>query len=189
MWASVGVRREAKLWFSIEVALLLSIFSTIIIGDSFSVQRLIRFEVESYPIILLNPIAAVTFLLAILEKLRLKPSDIPDSEVEVVGSPFSEYPGKLLGLLYLSKYFVSVALIVLFVDLFLSGGVLVPPVNIFNDLINFSSFVILMMGIVFVLSILHSLMPKFRMDQAYRWTIKVLLPLSIISLTTLSISY
>ncbi|MCS7366021.1 MAG: NADH-quinone oxidoreductase subunit H, partial [archaeon GB-1867-035] len=124
-----------------------------------------------------NPMAAITFLLSILGKLRLKPFDISEAEVEIVSGPCTEYSGKLLGLIYLSKYFMTVTLVAFFIDLFLAGG----QISNFT-LLNVITFIILTLIVTFILSLIHALMPRFKIDQAFKWVLTRMWPLSIISL-------
>lgn len=176
-WAIIGTRREAEMFFSMEVPLLISAFSIAILSDSLSIQEIIWIQKQKLPFIILNPIAAITFLLATLGKLGLKPFDVSEAEVEVVSGPITEYSGKLLGLIYLSKYFMTVILIAFFIDLFLAGG------EISNvTLLNFIVFIILTFSITFILSLIHSITPRFRIDHAFKWTLTRIWILSLISL-------
>lgn len=175
-WAVFGARREAELWFTIEVSMILSIFSTAIIADSSSISGIITYQLRTYPLILVNPIAAFVFILTILGKLHLKPFDIPDAEVEIVGGQFTEYSGKLLATIYLAKYVLTATLVGIFIDLFLSGGQITP-----NIVSNLTVFIILTVLVTFILALIHAAMPRFRIDQAFKWSIKILWPISILS--------
>lgn len=176
-WAIIGTRREAELLFSIEFSLLISAFSIAIISNSLSIQEIVYAQREFLPFILVNPMAAITFILSILGKLRLKPFDISEAEVEIVSGPCTEYSGKLLGLIYLSKYFMTVTLVAFFIDLFLAGG----QISNFT-LLNVITFIILTLIVTFILSLIHALMPRFKIDQAFKWVLTRMWPLSIISL-------
>jgi len=181
-WSEVGVRREAELMFTVEVTLVSSIFSIAILSNSLSIQKIVNHQLNSIPYIILNPIAAIAFIIGLLGKLHLKPFDIPDAEVEIVAGPFTEYSGKYLALLYTSKYFLTSILIGLFVDLFLAGGQILPPINPVNKIINFITFIILCLIMTFIISIINALAPRFRIDQAFKWMITRVWPISVLSI-------
>ncbi len=181
-WGAIGVRREAELLFSIEVALLSSIFSAALLANTLSVQGIVNAQLKLYPYILLNPLAAITFMIALLGKLQLKPFDIPDAEVEIVAGPFTEYSGKLLALLLASKYFLTAIMTGLFVNIFLGGGQILPPTNSLNLAVNFIVFLILCIAVAFIASLIHAVAPRFRVDQGFKWVITRLWPLAFASL-------
>ncbi|MEM0084763.1 MAG: complex I subunit 1 family protein [Candidatus Methanomethylicia archaeon] len=177
-WSIVGSRREAELLLSIEVALLSSIFSSAIISNSLSIDGIINFQLLSYPMILLNPFAAIVFIIAILGKLHFNPFEIPEADVEIVSGPYTEYSGKLLALILSSRYILTTTLVGLFVNLFLCGGIILNPINIYNQSINIIIFVVECFIVMFIISLIHSIAPRFRIDQALSWSIKYLWPLS-----------
>ena len=62
--------------------------------------------------------------LSILVKLHIKPFDISDAESEIVSGLTTEYSGKLLGIIEITKQMMAFVLIALFADLFLSGSII-----------------------------------------------------------------
>jgi NADH-quinone oxidoreductase subunit H len=181
-WSVVGSRREAELMLVIEVSLLSSIFSSAIISNSLSIGGIMSFQLKSYPIILLNPFAALVFIIAVLGKLHFNPFEIPEADVEIVSGPYTEYSGKLLATILSSKYILTSVLTGLFVNLFLSGGIILPPTSIYNQIFNFIVFLLECFIVTLIISIVHSIAPRFRIDQAVSWAIKYLWPLSAFSI-------
>lgn len=181
-WGIIGSKREIELFILYEFAFISSVFSIAILAGSFSVFEIVNTQVEYYPFILLNPFAAITLILAIIGKLHLNPFEIPEANVEVVAGQFSEYSGKLLALVLTSRYILLSILSILFVDLFLSGGIIIKTMYLQSIIINFIVFVILCIIVVIITSLIHLLTPRFRIDQAFSWSIKFLLPLSIWSI-------
>ncbi|MEM1549254.1 MAG: complex I subunit 1 family protein [Candidatus Methanomethylicia archaeon] len=181
-WGIIGSKREIELFILYEFALISSVSSIAILVGSFSTFKIVNVQVEYYPFILLNPFAAITLILAIIGKLHLNPFEIPEANVEVVAGQFSEYSGKLLALVIMFRYVLMSILSILFVDLFLSGGIVIKTASILSIIINFVVFVILCILVVVVASLIHLLTSRFRIDQAFSWSIKFLLPLSIWSI-------
>jgi len=181
-WSVIGSKREIELFLIYEFALISSIFSIVLLSGSLSISEIVNMQVEHCPFILLNPFAAITLILAIIGKLHLNPFEIPEANVEVVAGPISEYSGKLLAIVMAFKYSLISILSILFVDLFLSSGIIVNDNSITSIIINFAVFIVLCIAVIIVASIIHVLTPRFRIDQAFSWSMKFLFPLSIWSI-------
>ena len=174
-WGAIGGRREAELFLGYEVPLMVSLFSAAILAGSESLNGLLEFQRAFLPAILLNPLAAFAMFFAILGKLHLKPFDIPDAEVEIVAGPFTEYSGKLLSLIYFTRMLLFYLLPTVFVDAFLSGGlffkgVLYP--------LNIPVYLGLCFLLMFLLSTIHAAMPRYRVDQGFKFYLKYVWPVA-----------
>ena len=172
-WGAIGVRREAELFLGYEVPMITSLFSVAVLARSMSLCEILNFQKSFLPAILLNPLAAFAMFFAILGKLHLKPFDIPDAEVEIVAGPFTEYSGKLLSVIYFTRMLLFYLLPTVFVDAFLSGGlfftgVLYP--------LNIPVYLGLCFLLVFLLSTVHAAMPRYRIDQGFKFYLKYIWP-------------
>ena len=174
-WGAIGGRREAELFLGCEVPLIISLFSAAILARSESIHELIQFQRGFLPIILLNPFAAFAAFFAMLGKLHLKPFDIPAAEVEIVAGPFTEYSGKLLAVIYFTRMFLFYLLPAVFVDAFLSGGLFFTGVLYPLNIPVFLGFCFLLM---FLLSAIHTAMPRYRIDQGFKFYLKYIWPVA-----------
>ena len=111
--------------------------------------------------LLYNPFAAMAVFIAILVKLHIKPFDIPEADAEIVGGLTTEYSGKLLGLLEITKVLMLFSLSALFVDLFLW-----VPVPGLWAWVEFLAEVLLVGGAI---GLVNALFARFRIDQATKW--------------------
>ncbi len=178
-WALIGARREAELFLAYEIPLISAIISVAILASDLTIRGIVA--KQSIPYLLVNPLAGVAFMLAILGKLHLKPFDIPEADVEIVSGPFTEYSGKMLALIEVTKALLLFQLSGLFVDLFLAGGW--PSSNVLGALFFFALAAI----VVFLLTLISALMPRYRIDQAVSFYTKLTLVISILSLAWSSI--
>ncbi len=176
-WGVVGSQREAELMLAYETPLVVGAFAVAVMADSLSIQRILQMQVARYPFLLLNPFAAIAFLLAIVGKLHLKPFDIPEAEVEIVAGPTTEYSGSLLGIIEITKMLLTSVCIALFVNLFFAGGA-VPGLEPLTTPI----FVLEGFLIVLLITLIHTLNPRFRIDQALKWYAKTPTLLAIVGL-------
>jgi NADH-quinone oxidoreductase subunit H len=117
----------------------------------------------------LNPLSAVAFLVAIIGKLHLKPFDVPEAEVEIVAGPATEYGGRLLAIIEIVKTFLIAICVGLFIALFLAGG----SVPGYEKLFSIPTFLLEGLLIVLVMTLIHTLNPRFRIDQALIWYVRV----------------
>jgi len=168
-WGVIGSQREAELMLGYETPLVIAAFSIATMADSLSVQKIIDVQATRLPFLLLNPLAAVAFLVAIIGKLHLKPFDVPEAEVEIVAGPVTEYGGRLLAIIEIVKTFLIAICVGLFIALFLAGG-LVPG---YEKLFSIPTFLLEGLLIVLVMTMIHTLNPRFRIDQALIWYVRV----------------
>lgn len=168
LFAVIGGVREIELMLTNELPFILGTFALAISYNTLSIHEMMGFNIIS------NPFAAIVVFLAIIVKLHIKPFDISDAEAEIVSGLTTEYSGKLLGVLEITKILMISVLIALFVDLFLwipiSGGM---------------AWVVFLIGCGFtclLIAIVHSLFGRFRIDQATWWLLKVPLILSILAI-------
>ncbi|MBK5963154.1 formate hydrogenlyase subunit 4 [Thiocystis minor] len=73
-----------------------------------------------------NPIAFIVMLLPFIASQNASPFDVVGAPVEVYAGPRVEFGGRLLGILMTQNMMMTVAKLVLIVDLFLGGATTVP---------------------------------------------------------------
>ncbi len=165
LFAVIGGVREIELLLTNEIPFILGTFALAISYNTLSINEMMGFNLIS------NPFAAVVVFLSILVKLHIKPFDISDAESEIVSGLTTEYSGKLLGILEVTKVMMIFVLVALFADLFLW----VPSSGLMAWLVFFSG-----VGFTSVLiALVHSLFGRFKIDQATWWLLRVPLVLSV----------
>lgn len=168
LFAVIGGVREIELMLTNELPFILGTFALAISYNTLSIQEMTGFN------IITNPFAAIVVFLAILVKLHIKPFDISDAESEIVSGLTTEYSGKLLGVLEITRLLMTFVLVALFVDLFLwvpSSGIM--------------AWIVFLVGIgvtCLMIALVHSLFGRFRIDQATWWLMRIPLILSIIAI-------
>jgi|AGTN01.2.fsa_nt_gi Formate hydrogenlyase subunit 4 len=172
LFAAIGGVREIELMLANEIPFILGCFALAVWYDTLSVTDMMG------PNLLLNPFAAAAFFVAMLAKLHVKPFDISEAESEIVGGLTTEYSGKLLGLLEITKVVMLFSLAALFVDLFLW-----TPLG--WAITGVSAWALFLAGVFVVsvaLGVVQALFARFRIDQATRWLFTVSTALGVISL-------
>jgi NADH-quinone oxidoreductase subunit H len=155
LFAAMGGVREVELMLANEIPFILGTFALAITYNTLSIREMMGFN------ILVNPLAAVAVFIAILVKLHVKPFDIPEADSEIVGGLTTEYSGKLLGILEITKLIMLFALSALFVDLFLW----VPA----SGALAWVEFIVLVLVVGGAIGIVNALFARFRIEQATKW--------------------
>jgi len=168
-WAAVGARREAELFLVSELGFVLSIFSVAIARDSLTIWEI----ANSSPRPLMTVVAGALMIAAMLGKLHIKPFDMPEAEAEIVAGPYTEYSGRLLGTYYLARIFILYGLVALFISL------LLPPLS--SSIVWLPAYLFSAFLLVFLLSAIQVLNPRYRIGDALLWYVKILVPLSLLN--------
>ncbi len=178
-FAYIGSVREAFMYFAYEVPFIIAVISMIFIygsGDAY-----VAVEKQTIPGALLNPIAFIVYIIAMLMATSRLPFDIPEADQEIAFGPFVEYSGILFGLVMVLAYEKLYIMTLLFTILFL-GGWSGPACPVLGDLMPPLWLTIKTFIVVSILVIVRSIYARYRLDQALRigWT--SMLCLSLIAL-------
>ncbi|MGC9153683.1 MAG: NADH-quinone oxidoreductase subunit NuoH [Vulcanisaeta sp.] len=186
-WASndrftyIGTVREALLYTGYEAILILSAISILLIYGTADPFKIVNWQVQNLPGIVVNPLAFLAFLIATLMATSRFPFEIPEADTEIVLGPYTEYSGIIYGLVMTMSYEKLYVLSMLMVLLFLDGwaGPYIPPLGALSYAIWFGiKTYIVMMIMVFT----RSVYGRYRPDQALKMGWSVLLGLAIVSL-------
>ncbi len=170
-FGAISIRREMELMLSYEVAFIIGAFSAALLANSLSVAAIASYQAHALPIILINPFAAAAVFFAMVGKLHLKPFDTTEAEAEIVSGYFTEYGSHLLGIFLSARVLLLFTVVTLFTNLFLY----VAAAPLLFYLVE--AFII-----VFLLTLVHTVTPRYRIDQAIRWFTKAPLVLAVIGL-------
>ncbi len=171
-WGAIGARREAELFLIAELAFVVSLFSVAYAQDTLTLWNLAS-NIGGLLNFILFAVAGILMFLAMLGKLHIKPFDIPEAETEIVAGPYTEYSGKYLGMFFLTRVFLFYGLIGLFVAVFL------PPIS--SSLLWLPLYAVAAVLLVFLLSAIHTLSPRYRIDTALISYSKLVIALGIAS--------
>jgi len=94
-FAVVGALREGFLMITYDVLLIMSAFSMAIIYGGVDLFGFVNFQSSHYLGILMNPISAFVFLVAMLLGSSRYPFEIVEADTEIVIGPYTEYSGLL----------------------------------------------------------------------------------------------
>jgi len=156
-FGAFGSMRDMLLMICYEIALTVSLFSFIVYSDVLSLSQLN----ESW-LILKLPLASLCLVVVALVETRITPFDTAEAETEIMGSVETEYSGKGLGFIELSRQ-LRLLFFVIMLTKFLFN-----PVGI----LYFILFSVLMF---FILLFSQATTARYRMDQTFNVLIIVLI--------------
>ena len=185
-WASanpygdIGAARVLTQFLGYDVPLILLALAPAFLAGSLTVSAIA--SSQYLPFIVLAPWAFVLFVITLQAELEKDPFDIPHAESEVVGGLETEFCGGKLAFLRLTRDTQIVFGAALVVELFLGGPygpVFFGPAAFWY----FIWFVLKLLAVVVLTEYLTCLFARLRIDQVLTTNWKVLLPLSVLSLT------
>lgn len=187
-WASnnkysmYGSLRAAALDFAYEVPLIITAASVVLLAGSLNTQELVAAQggywLGFIPRWFIFPqiIGAFIFFVSMLAKTGIIPTDLGESESELVAGITTEYSGMRFGFFFVAIFSGVFFLSALTTTLFLggwTGPAILPPL---------AWFLIKTLALSFLVFWLWSTLPRFRVDQFLNYAWKALFPLAILNL-------
>ncbi len=198
-FALLGGQRAAALMISAEIAIGASIVGVIMVYGSLDLQDIARGQGEllwgwlpKWGLIT-QPLAFILFVTAGIAATRRIPFDMPEGESEIIGY-FVEYSGMKFGMFAMADFLETVVIAGMTTALFLGGwqvpylhadgfhfpgGAALALPHLAVTLLQVGSFILKVIGMIFILMLIRWTLPRFRYDQAMRLGWLGLFPLSI----------
>jgi len=184
-WASnnkfslIGGLREGYLTMAYEIPLFVSALSMAALYGTMDLIEIVEVQSRGPWGIVLNPLAAFTFLILSFMSTSRFPFEIVEAESEIVMGPFTEYSGILYGLTMGASYVKFYILSLLFSIMFLGGWEPVPSFLAWSPIAPGLILLVKSVGVIMFGVFLRAVYPRYRIDQALRMGWHVILPLSI----------
>jgi len=196
-----GLRASAQL-LSYEVAIGISLIGVIMVFQSVDLMEIARGQGELLwgwvPKwgILLQPLGFLIFLTAGIAETKRIPFDAPEGESEIVGY-FIEYSSMGFGMYFLTDFLETILIACLTVTFFLGSyqvpylfadgfhfpwGWAIPLSNLVVVILQFLSFAIKLVVLIFFMMVIRWTLPRFRYDQIMNLGWKMLLPAALFNI-------
>jgi NADH-quinone oxidoreductase subunit H len=169
-----GVRASAQM-LSYELALGLSVLIPIMLANSMDMGEIVEAQRGVWYFIL-QPLAAIIFIIASLAELQRAPFDLLEAEQELSAGYTVEYGAMRFGMFFMAEYMKMIALSAIAATFFF-GGYRGPFVDQFPAL----GFVYIGLKIfigLFLMIWIRATLPRFRYDQLMDFGWKRLLPIA-----------
>jgi NADH-quinone oxidoreductase subunit H len=179
-YGAIGAARVLTQFLGYDIPLFLLALTPAFLASSLTISAIA--SSQFLPFALLAPWAFVLFIITLQAELEKDPFDIPHADSEVVGGLETEYCGGKLAFLHLTRDVQIVLGAALVVELFLGG----PYGPVFFGLPEFWYslwFVLKLLAVVIVTEYVTCVFARLRIDQVLTVNWKIMLPLSVLSLT------
>jgi NADH-quinone oxidoreductase subunit H len=183
-FSTIAIGRLILQYTAFEIPLLIAIITPATIAGSLSVSGIVAAQANFHWFIFFAPISFVVFIIASLAELEKPPFDIPSAKTEIVAGWMTEFSGRPLAYIKLTKSLSYVFLSALAASLFLGGtsGPILTQISLLQDLIYLIYFLIKVFAIGFTIFALKTALARVRIDQAASLFWTVLTPLSLVQL-------
>ena len=189
-----GIRSSAQM-ISYELAMGLSLLPVFLwvsepgtTASSLSLVEIVRSQNASTWLLIVQPVSALIFLIALFAETNRLPFDMPESETDLVGGFHTEYGSFKFGIFFVAEYAHIVIGSAIFTLLFLGGWNFLPwienpwPTNWIGTLIGTGWFLAKTIGLIFFFIWIRWTLPRFRYDQVMHLGWTKLLPLALANL-------
>lgn len=181
-FTTIATGRLVLQYVSYEIPLVLAIVTAAIYSRSLSVEGVVGSQTHLWNVFVM-PFAFAVYIIALMAELEKPPFDIPSAKTEIVAGWLTEFSGRALAFLKLTKEVGYVFGSALAVSLFL-GGPLGPQLGsaIPISFQYFFYFMIKLLGVGFLIFVLKTSLARVKIAQATELFWKVLTPVSIAQL-------
>lgn len=181
-FTTIATGRLILQYVSYEIPLVLAIVTAAIYSRSLSVEGIVASQAKFWNIFIM-PFAFAVYIIALMAELEKPPFDIPSAKTEIVAGWLTEFSGRALAFLKLTKEMGYVFGSALAVSLFL-GGPLGPQLGsiVPTWLQFFFYFMIKLLAVGFLIFVLKTALARVKIAQATELFWKVLTPVSLAQL-------
>jgi len=177
----IGGLREGYMMMAYETTMFVAVLAMAVTYSSLSLIDIAGKQSNGLWGIVLNPLAAFAFFVAMLMTTARFPFDVTEAESEIVIGPYTEYSGIYFGLCLGASYAKLYVLSLFFAVVFLGGwNPLIWPLNL-NPILPGVAVLVKAFLVMLFCVFLRSVYPRFRIDQALQLGWHKLLALSVAS--------
>jgi NADH-quinone oxidoreductase subunit H len=189
-WSTIAMGRLVVQYTAYEIPLIIALITPAILAHSLSISGIVQAQGGLWYIVF-APLSFVVFVVSALAELEKPPFDIPSAKTEIVGGWMTEFSGRPLAYIKLTKNLGYAFLSALAVSLFLGGPQ--GPV-LFSDpylqaVLYFIYFIAKLFVVGFVIFVIRTALARIKIDQAVRFFWMIITPLSLIQLGIIMLAW
>ncbi len=176
----LGAQREGAQMISYEIVLALSLLNPILMSQSLNFETIVAAQTHHLWYAFYQPVAFVTYLIAMFAVAGKVPFDMPEAESEICCGYFVEYSGLKMGLYPFAQYVVVLVLSAIMVLMFLGGWN--GPFWDGGFVAGFIWYWIKVAFFIFLFTWIWGTLPRYRYDQLMDIGWKILLPITVLNI-------
>ena len=180
-YSLLGALRGAAQMISYELPLGLTLLAVVVIVGSLNLQEIVTFQ-GAVPLIALQPVGFLLFLIAIIAESNRSPFDLPETENELVSGFMTEYGGIKFALYFIAEYTAMVVNSAIVTTVFLGGWKWPALISDLHPLAGVALFLIKVACVLFLYIWIRASVPRVRYDKFMRFCWKFMVPLALANL-------
>jgi NADH-quinone oxidoreductase subunit H len=177
-YSLLGTLRATAQLISYELPLGIALLSVVLIVGSLSLNDIVEYQ-GSWPLLVLQPVGFLLFLIAILAEGNRSPFDLPEAENELVSGFMTEYGGIKFALYFIAEYTAMVVNSAIVTTVFLGGWKWPGVVSGLHPLVGVALFAIKVFVVLFLTIWIRASLPRVRYDKFMRFCWKFMVPLAL----------
>jgi len=185
-YSLLGALRAAAQMISYELPMGLALLAVVLIVGSLNLNDIVRFQ-GGWPLIALQPVGFLLFLIAIIAESNRSPFDLPETENELVSGFLTEYGGIKFALYFIAEYTAMVVNSAIVATLFLGGWKWPSVISDLHPLAGVALFVGKVVFVMFLYVWIRASTPRVRYDKFMRFCWKFMVPLALINLAATAV--
>jgi len=174
-----GVFRAVSQNVAYEIPMLLSLLAIVFMTNSFSLKAVVAAQSPVW-FIVIQPLAFLIYLVAIVAETNRAPFDLPEAESELTAGFHTEYAGMSFSLFVLAEY-ANMFIVSSVATVFFLGGSSGIPLPYF-EYSGIIWFMLKVYALMFFLVWIRWTYPRTRFDQLMNFCWKYLIPFSLVNL-------
>ena len=173
-YSFLGSQREAAQVVSYEAILALALLNPILMAHSLNLDKIVEAQRHLW-FVFYQPVAFVSFVIAMIAATARVPFDLPEAEPELVAGHLTEFSGLKMGMFFFGQYVTIFVVSALASIVFLGGwtGPILP---------GFVWYWIKVLAFIFMFTWFWGTFPRYRYDQLMNIAWKILLPLMVLNI-------
>ncbi len=180
-YSLLGALRAAAQMISYELPMGLALMSVVLLVGSLSLNKIIEFQ-AGWPLVALQPVGFVLFLIAILAEGNRSPFDLPETENELVSGFMTEYGGIKFALYFIAEYTAMVVNSAIVTTIFLGGWKWPALISDLHPLAGVALFLGKVLFVLFLFVWIRASVPRVRYDKFMRFCWKFMVPVALVNL-------
>jgi NADH-quinone oxidoreductase subunit H len=185
-YSLLGALRAAAQMISYELPMGLALLSVVLIVGSLNLRQIVDFQ-GGWPLVILQPVGFLLFLVAILAESNRSPFDLPETENELVSGFMTEYGGIKFALYFIAEYTAMVVNSAIVATLFLGGWKWPVFLSDLHPLVGVGLFLSKVLLVLFLYVWIRASTPRVRYDKFMRFCWKFMVPLALLNLAVTAV--
>jgi NADH-quinone oxidoreductase subunit H len=178
-FTTVATGRLVLQYVSYEIPFVLTIITAALYSRSLSVEGIVASQTRLWNIFVI-PFAFAVYIIALMAELEKPPFDIPSAKTEIVAGWLTEFSGRALTFLKLTKEVSYVFGSALAVSLFLGGGLGAElDIGLPSWILYFVYFMVKLLAVGFLIFVLKTSLARIKIAQATELFWKILTPVAL----------